>query len=568
MERVEAFVTACWDLGAEVGHAVRTVGQCCEAARDLTVMTNLMEARPLAGSQQLAAELAPALDTAGVWPLAEFFDAKVEEQERRYRRFNHVDYDLEPNVKSSPGALRDVHVVQWIARRLYGTDDWDTLRANGFLTHWEQSVLREGRRFLWQVRWGLQALCPTARDRLMFDQQRILARDFGYLDDDANLAVEQFMHDYYRHVLKLRVVNEVLLQYCREVLLADPDQANTQLLNTRFRIRDGYIETANPQVFVRTPSALLELFVLLGRHAEVRGVRASTIRQIRSHLHLINDRFRNDPRNAALFMSILKAPHKLVTQLTRMRRYGVLGAYLPEFGAITGQMQHDLFHIYTVDAHTLQLIRNLRRFRYDSARELFPVAYHCVHSIDRMELLYIAGLYHDIAKGRGGDHSELGAIEVRSFCARHGISADDTQLVAWLVESHLVMSSTAQRKDISDPEVIREFAEHVGNQRRLNYLYALTVADINATNPTLWNSWRASLMRQLYNETRRALRRGLDKELSRSAWIESTVELALAKLEEKGISTTQAMRLWAGRQLLPATEPQRDRLADRSHQWP
>ncbi len=544
---VERFVAACWDLGLEVGHAVRTRDECREAARDLTVMTNLMEARHLAGDRALAESLADALGDSGLWPFEAFYAAKCEEQERRYTRFNHVDYDLEPNVKYSPGGLRDIHTLQWIARRYFGNDDWQALQTLGFLTDWEHQVLREGRRFLWRVRWGLQSLPGNARDRLLFDHQRTLAQRFGYRED-ARLAVEQFMHDYYLHVLRIRVVNEVLLQHCREALLPGPRRSSTRILNTRFRVRDGYLETVDAQTFVRNPSALLELFVLLARHAEIKGVRAGTIRRIRSHLHLIDRRFRDDPRNAALFMDLLRAPHKLVTQLTRMRRYGVLGAYLPEFGAITGQMQHDLFHIYTVDAHILQLLRNLRRFRYESAREQYPVAYHCVHRIDRIELLYVAGIYHDIAKGRGGDHSQLGAVEARAFCERHGIKGADAELVAWLVEHHLDMSATAQRKDIADPDVIREFAELVGSQRRLDYLYALTAADITATNPSLWNAWRASLLRQLYTSTRRALRSGMGNELSRSAWIENTVELALAKLLEKGISRTQAMRLWGGQE--------------------
>jgi len=279
-------------------------------------------------------------------------------------------------------------------------------------------------------------------------------------------------------------------------------------INDRFRIANGYIETTRDDVFAERPAAIMELFVLMANRRDIAGVRAATIRLIREHLHLIDDGFRHDAQVTGYFLALLRAPHTLVSQLTRMRRYGVLGRYIPEFGRVIGQMQHDLFHIYTVDAHTMMVIRQMRRFRYRSAQEKFPVASQIVRSLPKIELLYVAGLFHDIGKGRGGDHSRLGASDAVRFCRRHGMDDADTDLVEWLVREHLVMSATAQRKDIADPEVINDFARQVGSQARLDYLYALTVADINATNPNLWNSWKATLMRQLYYGTRQALRRG------------------------------------------------------------
>ena len=383
----------------------------------------------------------------------------------------------------------------------------------------------DGRRFLWWVRYGLHLLAGRKEDRLQFEYQRALAQRLGFADTRAKLGVERFMNLYYQHVLALREVNDIVLQYFDESILrsrekpvhrthqrtlSDPQQLHRNRL--RQRVRSMH------------PSALLEIFVIMANRRDISGVRAQTIRAIRDQLHLIDEEFRNNPDITRLFLELLKAPYTLVSQLTRMRRYGVLGRYLPEYGQIIGQMQHDLFHIYTVDAHTMMVIRNMRRFHYRASEEQFPVACHCVRNLPKIELLYIAGLYHDIGKGRGGDHSELGARDVAAFCARHGLNEDDTDLVAWLVEKHLFMSSIAQRRDIYDPDVILEFAGEVKSERRLNYLYALTVADITATNPTLWNSWRASLLRHLYNETRKTLRRGLESPIDRQATVRACQE--------------------------------------------
>ena len=542
---VSAFVTRLWDLGLEIGHAVRTPDECAsEARKDVTVLTNLMESRTLAGPEALRLAVNEAIATSRMWPADAFFRAKVEEQQRRYRRYDNTEYNLEPNVKGGPGGLRDLQLIRWIAKRHFGTSRLDDLVAQGLLTARELIALHEAQRFLWRVRWGLHTLAGRGDDRLLFDQQRELARRFGYEDGEGQLAVERFMREYYLHVLELRELNELILQHFEEVILGEGGSGPVEFVDDRFRIRDGHVEVTSEDVFRRDPSALLEIFVLMANRPDIEGVRAGTIRAIGEHVWLIDDVFRADARNARLFMELLRSPHRLVSQLTRMRRYGVLGAYLPEFGRIVGQMQHDLFHIYTVDAHTMLLLRNLRRFRYESSREDYPVAYHAVNAVGKPELLYIAGLYHDIAKGRGGDHSELGAEEVVSFAERHGLPAGDAELVRWLVEQHLLMSSTAQRRDISDPEVIGEFAREVRTQQRLDYLYALTVADINATNPKLWNSWRAQLLRQLYNETRRFLRQGVEREVARETWIRETRAAALAKLVDSGMDREQVLRVF------------------------
>jgi [protein-PII] uridylyltransferase len=542
---IETFVQNLWDLKLNIGHSVRTIDQCQQEAKDdIATATSILERRLLAGTLALDRQVGRLFATDEIWPSARFYSAKADEQRKRHDRYQDVDYNLEPNIKGAPGGLRDIQTIGWIIKRHFGSASHDDLTARGFLTPQERQWLVDGRRFLWRVRYGLHLLAGRAEDRLLFDYQRTLAERLGYQDTEAQLGVEQFMHDYYGHVLSLREVNDILLQHFDEAILRAHYEPEIEPINERFQIRDNYIETRDARVFSACPPALMELFVIMANRRDISGVRAATIRQVRDHLDLIDESFRNDPNVTRQFIDLLRAPYTLVSQLTRMRRYGVLGRYIPEFGRVIGQLQHDLFHIYTVDAHTMMVIRNMRRLHYRSSQEKFPVAYHCVKNLPKIELLYIAGLFHDIAKGRGGDHSTLGAHDVVAFCRRHQLDDEDTELVAWLVRVHLLMSATAQSKDINDPVVIHEFASEVRTERRLDYLYTLTVADINATNPTLWNGWRATLMRQLYMETRKALRRGLNLPVDRAAYIEQHKTEALSRLIERGISRERALALW------------------------
>jgi [protein-PII] uridylyltransferase len=543
---VESFVTLLWDINLQVGHSVRTIAQSRDAAAvDITIATNLMESRLLLGPPEQHRALLAATGPDRIWPSRDFFRAKWDEQIERHRKFGNTEYNLEPNVKSSPGGLRDIQMIGWVAKRHFGAHHTDELLERGFLSFEEATTLRQGLDFLWKVRYGLHLVAGREEDRLLFDHQRTLATLFGYEGDASRLAVERFMQVYYRWVLTLGELNEVLMQHFDEAILRACEPEKVTPLNPRFRIRNGYIEACNDRVFERTPSALLEVFVLTAQNEHIDGVRATTIRQIRANVQLIDDTFRNDPRNTRLFMELLRSPGGITPQLRRMRRYGVLGAYLPEFGRIVGRMQHDLFHIYTVDAHTIEVIKNMRRFLYPEALQKNPVVARVTRRLPKIELLYIAGLYHDIAKGRGGDHSTLGAADAIAFCERHGLNRRDTNLVAWLVENHLLMSSVAQRQDISDPEVIQSFALAMGDQLHLDYLFALTVADISATNPTLWNAWRASLLRQLYAETKRALRRGLENPVDKQEWIEEAQHNAIRQLERLGFDEDEIRELWA-----------------------
>jgi len=544
--RIEPFITFLWDIGLEVGHSVRSLAECIEqSANDITVETNLLEARLLTGAKDLFDALGGLIRDDSVWTSRRYFEEKLAEQQARHARYHDTGYNLEPNVKESPGGLRDIQMIGWVSKRHFAATTLHDLVDHGFLTEEEYATLINGQDFLWQVRLALHVLAGRGENRLLFDYQRTVAKQFGYHDDDSgHLGVEKFMKQYYRVVMELSRLNEMLLQLFQETILYADDRATPQPLNRRFQIRHHFLEATNDDVFANYPYALLELFLLMQQHPQIKGVRAATIRLVRSHRHLIDERFRRDVRARSLFMEILRQPQGITHELRRMNRYGVLAAYLPAFGNVVGQMQYDLFHVYTVDEHTLRVIRNLRRFAVPEHHHEFPRCSQIVQALPKIELLYLAGLFHDIAKGRGGDHSRLGASDAEAFCRDHYLGRFDTQLVAWLVEHHLVMSRTAQREDTSDPEVINNFANLAGDQIRLNYLYLLTVADIRATNPTLWTSWKETLLAELYTATKRALRRGLEHPLDARERIRGVSVMARALLKSRQVQDQLVNAIW------------------------
>jgi [protein-PII] uridylyltransferase len=545
-DSIEQFLMLLWDIGLEVGQSVRSVAECATEARaDLTVITNLMESRTIAGPEHLRQRMLEVTSPEQMWPSKHFFLAKRDEQTARHAKYNDTEYNLEPNVKGSPGGLRDIQTILWVARRQFGTLNLHALAAQGFLVEAESSLLSASQDFLWTVRYALHMLAGRSEDRLLFDHQQNIAGLLGFTDADGKLAVEQLMQKYYRAVMAVAELNDLIMQNFEEVILRHSETLPAEPLNNRFQVRNGFLEVTQPDVFTRTPFAILEIFVLMAQTPNLRGVQADTIRLLRDSRQLINDDFRQDIRNTSLFIELFKSAEGIHRSLRRMNRFGILGRYLPEFGRIVGQMQHDLFHIFTVDAHTLNLIKHLRKLGKPGVSEKFPLASKLIATLPKPELIYLAGLYHDIGKGRGGDHSELGAVDAELFCQRHQLPAWDSRLIVWLVKNHLVMSTTAQRKDLSDPQEIHNFAQLVGDQTRLDYLYVLTVADINATNPTLWNSWRASLLRQLYSETKRALRRGLENPVDREEQIRLTQSAALDTLVRGGNDQDEAEQLWS-----------------------
>jgi [protein-PII] uridylyltransferase len=543
--QIEAFVQLLWDAGFYLGHSVRTVEQCAEdAAADIVTVTSFMESRLLAGSMELLNALREATDTDRIWDARTFFEAKYEEQQQRHERYHETAYNLEPNIKEGPGGLRDIQMISWVARRYFGSQTLHGLVEHDFISESEHRDLVGGQHLLWRIRYALHLLAGRAEDRLLFDFQRQIAERFGFTDSETTLAVEQFMQLYYRTVMRLERLNESLLQQFQEALLY-PGPDRVEKLTDDFQACNGYVELTHEQVFLRRPIALMELFVLLAKNDSLKGVAASTIREIRHHLYLVDDAFRSDPEVGRLLLELLRQPEGVYTQLQRMNRYGLLAALIPAFGTIVGRMQYDLFHVYTVDQHILFVVRNLRRFAYGKYRERYPHARSVFKRIAKPELLYLAAIFHDIAKGRGGDHSELGAVDAAAFCEMLEIEPAEREMVAWLVRHHLAMSQTAQRKDLSDPQNIQKFAELVGNTRYLDHLYLLTVADIAGTSPKLWNNWKNKLLWELYLACGDALRRGLENPIKRATRIRETRAAALSRLLRRGILAPDINRLWA-----------------------
>ncbi|MEG0171549.1 MAG: [protein-PII] uridylyltransferase [Acinetobacter sp.] len=545
---ISTFISSLWDVGNfKPGISVRTIQNCVEqATNDLTVASTLIEARLITGNEQLAKW--PRRIVAQTWTDKTFYDAKMAEQTKRYAQHNNTESNLEPDIKNAPGGIRDINQIGWIAKRHFRVNRIYDLVHLGFITEFELAVLEEAESFLWEIRTHLHRIAKRDENRLLFEYQRDIAAKFGYVREEgqhANFAVEQFMKRYYRTAQQVSTLNEMLLAYFNESVITPrlPDYERQIIdINDHFKIVDGKLAVQHHKVFSEEPIAILELFYLLANRPEIAGIRARTLRLLVLAAKRIDQRFRDNPEHQALFMSIIRSPH-LYDTMVAMKRYGVLGNYIPAFGQITGLMQYDLFHIYTVDAHTLLLLRNLSRFKEPEFAKEFPVVSSVFQRIARHDIVYMAAIFHDIAKGRGGDHSELGALDAIEFCRTHGFTERECKLVAWLINNHLLMSLTAQKKDISDPDEVKEFAEKVGDMEHLDYLYTLTVADINATNPKLWNTWRASLMRQLYTYARDVIRSGLGRPVDYQMLIEDT-KFAASELLVNNFSLAEVEKVW------------------------
>ena len=542
---IEQFLMLLWDIKLEIGHSVRTIEECItEASNDITVITNITESRLITGSSPLYSEMLETTSTKHIWDSQTFFKSKLKEQHNRHIKFESSAFKLEPNIKESRGGLRDIQMIGWVAKRHYNANTLNELVSHGFLTDKEFKTLEEGEELLWSIRASLHYLTGRREDRLLFDFQRDLALEYEYEDGPNNLAIESFMQAYYRTVMELERLNEMLLQLLKEAILFADQPVEPVIINARFEIIHGYLSARNDEVFSATPTALLEIFFIYEQYKEILGVRAQTIRLIREHLYLIDNAFRESDIAKELFMSILSAPEGVTHVLRRMNRYGILAAYIPAFEKIVGRMQYDLFHAYTVDEHTLTVVRNLRRFSATEFLHEYPLCSAVFNHLPKPELIYLAGLFHDIAKGRGGDHSALGAVDARDFCLQHNLPEDDAELVSWLVKSHLIMSVTAQRKDLSDPDVVNDFASQVKSQVQLDYLYLLTVADIRGTNPTTWNSWKDSLLSELYNKTSVVLRLGAQTTAAIEKSIRQSQQSSLNILANRGFQPEQSEKIW------------------------
>jgi [protein-PII] uridylyltransferase len=536
-EALERLIGRFWDSGLEIGHSVRTVEGCVEAAAgDVTIRTTLLESRFLTGNRALFRRLGQAL----VFDPVAFFKAKKLEQEQRHAKHHDTPYSLEPNLKESPGGLRDLQVIQWIARASGIGRRWSDLVAHKLIERGEARQLSKLEALLQDLRIRLHYLAGRREDRLVFDLQGALAAQLGDTDQPALRASEALMQRYYQNAKGVTQLNTILMQNLEARLAPRPDTA-PRSLNERFEVRSELLHIKQERTFEREPSAILECFLLMMQHQELRGMTARTLRALWRARFAINASFRKDPTARLLFLHILQQPRGIVHEFRRMNQYGILGRYLPEFGRIVGQMQHDLFHVYTVDQHILMVMRNLRRLTMPEFAHEFPLASELMNGFERRWLLYVAALYHDIAKGRGGDHSELGAADARSFSKKHGLSREDSDLVEFLVERHLAMSHVAQKKDVYDPDVVREFAQLVGSERRLAALYLFTVADIRGTSPKVWNAWKGKLLEDLFRATRRTL---TGEPLARDAALAEKQAEAARLLRLYALSDTVKDRLW------------------------
>jgi [protein-PII] uridylyltransferase len=499
---VERFVGMLWDIGLEASHSVRTIAECeAEMAGDVTVRTSMLEHRFVAGSRPLFRQFGRAFALA--MDPRHFYEEKTLEQQQRHLKYHDTAYNLEPNLKESPGGLRDLQTVLWIARAAGLGRSWRDLAKAGLITMQEARTVSRQERFIGALRIRLHYLAGRREDRLVFDLQNALALELGLADTPAKRASEQLMQRYYRAAKLVRQVNVILVQNLHSRLFPVP--AEPVAIDDDFSAIDELLDIRDETLFERRPETMLDAFLTMQRHPELKGMSARTLRALWRNHNRIDARFRRNPANRARFLQFFREPRGQTHELRRMNLYGILGNYLPAFGRIVGQMQHDLFHVYTVDEHILMVIRNLRRFSEAQHAHEYPLCSRLVADFAHREVLYLAGLFHDIAKGRGGDHSTLGEREAQRFCRVHGMQKEDTELVAWLVREHLSMSTTAQKHDISDPAVVDAFAAKVGSERRLTALYILTVADIRGTSPRVWNAWKAQLLEDLFHATRRVL---------------------------------------------------------------
>ncbi|MDR1350559.1 MAG: [protein-PII] uridylyltransferase [Zoogloeaceae bacterium] len=540
-EKLARLVSLFWDIGLEVGHSVRTIAECLKAtAGDITIQTALLESRHLIGNaalhQDFQARFADQLD-----PQA-FLIAKRLEQEERHQRYQDTPYSLEPDCKESPGGLRDLQNILWVAKAGGYGANWRELKARRLLSRDGHVQLRQCENTLQNLRIRLHLLTGRREDKLLFDHQEALASVMGVVSPDARRPSEVLMQSYYRTAKRVTQLNAILLQNIAAELIPAVDVPPPRPLNARFRILGEFLDLTHAKVFEEHPSALLESFLLLQAHPELRGMSARTLRALWRGRVLITPDFRRNPENRRLFLRLFQGGQGVVHAFRRMNQYDILGNYLPAFGKIVGQMQHDLFHAYTVDQHILQVLRNLRRFAVEEFAHEYPYCSRLHNAFARPWTLYVAALFHDIAKGRGGDHSLLGMEDARAFCAGHYVDAEDAELIVWLVGAHLYMSQVAQKEDIADPEVVAAFAGKVGNARRLTALYLLTVADIRGTSPKVWNNWKAKLLEDLYRLTLRYLETGTPQEPQ--GVIQERQAEAMSLLRYFALSDTVHERLW------------------------
>ncbi|CAH8183913.1 bifunctional uridylyltransferase/uridylyl-removing protein GlnD [Vibrio aestuarianus] len=542
--KISEFITLLWDLRLEVGHAVRTVKECADIGReDLTVATNLQEARLLCGSNDTFHHLKMQIHSESFWPSETFYRAKIQEQRDRHARYHDTTYNLEPDIKSTPGGLRDIHTLSWVARRHFGATSLLEMSRFGFLTDAEYRELVECQDFLWRVRFALHIELKRYDNRLTFAHQAQVAEHLGFTGE-GNRGVEMMMKEFYRTLRRVAELNKMLLRLFAQAILNNGEEIPAVILDDNFQRRGNLIEARKPALFQARPETILDMFIHIANDSTIESVAPATMRQLRTARRRLNKFLHTIPEARETFMALVRHPNALHRAFSLMHKLGVLAAYLPQWSQIVGQMQFDLFHVYTVDEHSIRLLKHINTFNHAQNHDRHPICCEVYPRLQKKELLILAAIFHDIGKGRGGDHSEIGATEAYNFCIEHGLSKPEAKLVAWLVQNHLLMSVTAQRRDIYDPDVITEFAKKVRDEEYLEHLVCLTVADICATNPELWNSWKRTLLAELFHSTQRALRRGLENPVDVRDRIRHNQQLASALLRKEGFNAREIEVLW------------------------
>ncbi|PWI34473.1 [protein-PII] uridylyltransferase [Vibrio albus] len=542
--KLSEFITLLWDLRLEVGHAVRTVQECADIGReDLTVATNLQEARLLSGCEDTFYRLKTIILADSFWPSDVFFEAKVKEQKERHARYHDTTYNLEPDIKSSPGGLRDIHTLGWVARRHFGATSLLEMSHFGFLTDSEYRELKECQDFLWRIRFALHLELKRYDNRLTFAHQAGVAELLGFTGK-GNTAVETMMKEFYRTLRRVAELNQMLLRLFDQAIISEGEQPEAEILDDDFQRRGSLIEARKPALFQSRPETILDMFIHIANDSTIEDVGPATMRQLRTARRRLNKFLHTIPEAREKFMTLVRHPNSLYKAFSLMHKLGVLATYLPQWSHIVGQMQFDLFHVYTVDEHSIRVLKHIHTFSQPENAAVHPICCEVYPRLQKKELLLLAAMFHDIGKGRGGDHSEIGSVEAYDFCLEHGLSKPEAKLVSWLVKSHLLMSVTAQRRDIYDPEVIAEFAKQVRDEEYLDNLVCLTVADICATNSELWNSWKRTLLAELYHSTQRALRRGLENPVDVRDRIRHNQQMASAQLRKEGFTSREIELLW------------------------